>query len=868
MNTTILSHTPLLILVAPLVAGLTIAPLGTWMGKRVARIGVIAEVFAFILSIYLLYRVVDRGPQSIDLSPVGAPWHGILKFAFYIDRLAAVMMVHITAVSALIHLFSTRYMQQERGYARFHSLLALTTFVLLGMVASADLLMLFVFWQLLSWLVSFLSYNYSHPPTVRGASRTFIMLRFGDVAFLLGIVLAYHFYGTLDLQQLFARSGEAHRIYSLWPRWGLETTATTTITLLIFIGAMSKSAQFPLHMWLPDSLYAPTPVHALLHAGIINAGGFLLARLAPLYDLSSTTLHVVFAVGLLTTILGSSMMLTQNDIKKTLGYSTIGQMGFMIMECGLGAYALAIFHLIAHGIFKATIFLNCGQVIHAARQEPRFPPKDDEPAAVAGFSSLTWLTGFITTLILPLIIVLGGHGLLRIPLRESQDAVIFLFFGWATSSQAILTLYRLQAIASWKVATTMLFTLFLVVVTYLLAAESFTYFLFPTAGEAARHFKAGALPVVIFDLLVVAAALLIVLGWILIYANAHGRSIRLPGWVTALQVRFYLFLMNRLYLDALALRINRRCAIGASWINASTLFPYVMGLAALVALFSVASLPENWSPPKLIHFLAVALMLPLFPLHGLYVAATVRSRGLLAIGLIFVMPAAGFYGMGELLPSLPVEFLAGIRLLALFGAIYGSLKALAELRVTRLWAYTGVAFYSILWWHIAGIRTVSPQGIVYAVSTLLITSGFFLATYYLRVRYGTKAVDRIGGLARPMPRFAILIVLLTMAAVGLPPFGSFAGYVGILLHPPVDISWQLVVIALTQFAACFYLFKRMQHVLFGPHRVDIFHEDLRSGESVVLWIVLLVLLILGLVPYGFFPIDPSGTMDMMVSWLK
>jgi NADH-quinone oxidoreductase subunit M len=293
-----------------------------------------------------------------------------------------------------------------------------------------------------------------------------------------------------------------------------------------------------------------------------------------------------------------------------------------------------------------------------------------------------------------------------------------------------------------------------------------------------------------------------------------------------------------------------------------------MGLMALVAVFTVASLPENWSPPKLIHFLAVALMLPLFPLHGLYVAATVRSRGLLAIGLIFVMPAAGFYGMGELLPSLPVEFLAGIRLLALFGAIYGSLKALAELRVTRLWAYTGVAFYSILWWHIAGIRTVSPQGIVYAVSTLLITSGFFLATYYLRVRYGTKAVDRIGGLARPMPRFAILIVLLTMAAVGLPPFGSFAGYVGILLHPPVDISWQLVVIALTQFAACFYLFKRMQHVLFGPHRVDIFHEDLRSGESVVLWIVLLVLLILGLVPYGFFPIDPSGTMDMMVSWLK
>ena len=396
---------------------------------------------------------------------------------------------------------------------------------------------------------------------------------------------------------------------------------------------MGKSAQFPLHMWLPDSLYAPTPVHALLHAGIINAGGFLLARLAPLYDLSPTTLHVVFAVGLLTTILGSSMMLTQNDIKKTLGYSTIGQMGFMIMECGLGAYALAIFHLIAHGIFKATIFLNCGQVIHAARQEPRFPFKEDEAATSGEFSGLAWLTGFITTLILPLIILLGGHGLLRIPLSESQDAVIFLFFGWATSSQAILTLYRLRAIASWKVATTMLFTLFLVVVTYLLAAESFTHFLFPSVGESSRHFKAGALPVAVFDLLVVAAALFIVLGWILIYAKAHGRSIRLPAWVTALQVRFYLFLMNRLYLDALVLRIGQCCTRMASRLNASTLFPYVMGLAAVVALLSVSALLEGLSLPKVIQFLVVASMLPLFPLHGLYVAAMVRSRGYIAIGL-------------------------------------------------------------------------------------------------------------------------------------------------------------------------------------------------------------------------------------------
>jgi len=872
MNTMILSHYPLLILVAPLLAGLLIDPLSDLMGKKVARIGVIAEVFAFFLSLYLLYHVVASGPQIVDLSPLAPPWNGIFKFAFYIDRLAALMMVHITAISILIHLFSTRYMQQERGYARFHSLLALTTFVLLGMVASADLLMLFVFWQLLSWLLSFLSYNYSHPPTVQGAFRTFIMLRFGDIAFLLGIALAYNLYGTLDLQQLFARSGEAHRIYSLWPRWGLEITAATTITLLIFIGAMSKSAQVPLHMWLPDSLYAPTPVHALLHAGIINAGGFLLARLAPLYDLSPTTLHVVFAVGLLTTILGSSMMLTQNDIKKTLGYSTIGQMGFMIMECGLGAYALAIFHLIAHGIFKATIFLNCGQVIHAARQEPRSPFKQDEAAASTEFSGLAWLTGFITTLILPLIILLGGHGLLRIPLSESQDAVIFLFFGWATSSQAILTLYRLRAIASWKVATTMLFTLFLVVVTYLLAAESFTYFLFPTAGEAARHFRAGALPVAVFDLVVVAAALFIVLGWILIYANAHGRSIRLPAWVTALQVRFYLFLINRLYLDALALRIGQCCTRLASRLNASTLFPYVMGLAALVALLSVSALPESLSLPKVIHFLVVALILPLFPLHGLYVAAMVRSRGYITIGLTLLMPAAGLYAMTELLRGVSAEFLTGIRVLALFSALFGSLKALAQPRVTPLLAYAGVAFYSVLWWHAAG-GTVSTQALVYAISVILVTGGLLLTTSRLQARYGDEAVDSIGGLARPMPRFAIVMTLLTMAAIGLPPFGFFSGSVGILLHPPVAISWELIIIAFTLFAASFYLFRLMQRILFGPHRTDIPYEDLSPGEGVPILIVLLMLVVIGLLPYGLFDFDALArghrtTMEITTSWLK
>jgi NADH-quinone oxidoreductase subunit L len=361
----------------------------------------------------------------------------------------------------------------------------------------------------------------------------------------------------VEFQSLFVRAAETPITLSLWPAAGLEMSGATAVTLLIFIGAMTKSAQFPVHIWLPRSLYAPTPIHALLHAGIINAGGFLLTRLAPLYGLSSTSLHVVFVVGMLTALLGATMMLTQNDIKKTLGFSTIGQMGYMIMECGLGAFSLAIFHLIAHGLFKATVFLNCGNVIHKARQEPSFPhtAHDGEEAE---FSRLTWSTGFFTTLFLPLVILLVTHGVLRIPLLESQGTVIFLFFIWVTSSQAILSLTRIRAVASWKVSAAMLSTLLLVVFTYLFAAETFTHYLYPDPNEVAGYFKAAALPGRLFDALVVGTTLLVVASWMYLYASAHGRTMRMPAWITSLLAHLYVLFMNRLYLDHLYLALGRR----------------------------------------------------------------------------------------------------------------------------------------------------------------------------------------------------------------------------------------------------------------------------------------------------------------------
>ncbi|WHZ17042.1 MAG: NADH dehydrogenase, subunit 5 [Nitrospira sp.] len=530
--------------------------------ERNARIGWFPIIASFFGAVTTLVLVTLNGPVSVRLYDPDAIANLAFPIGFHIDRLSAIMMTLITGVVTILYRYSMGYMYQDRGYRRYLGLLGITTSVLICMVSSANLVMLFLFWQLVSWLLFILGHNHGHLATLVGASHTFKILRLSDVTFLTGIVLAYSLYGTFEFQPLFERAADIPVTLSIWPALGWEMNGVTAVTLLIFGGAMGKSAQFPFHTWLPPALYAPTPSTALLHAGIINAGGFLLNRLAPLYGQSSTTLHVVFVVGTLTTILGATMMLTQNDIKKTLGFSTIGQMGYMIMECGLGAFSLAVFHLLAHGLFKVMAFLNSGNVIHKARQEPAFP-NIGHGAEQGEFSNLTWSTGFLTTLFLPLVILLVTHGVLHIPLLESQGTVIFLFFIWVTSSQAILSLTHLRAVASWKVSAAMLLTLVLVVFTYLFAVESFTHFLYPDPEEVASYFRAAALPGRLFDSLVVGTTLLTILSWCYLYARAHGRTIRIPGWIDTSMHRLYVTFMNRLYLGQLYLKLGRTVALVA-----------------------------------------------------------------------------------------------------------------------------------------------------------------------------------------------------------------------------------------------------------------------------------------------------------------
>ncbi len=550
---------PILILLFPLLAGIIIWVYGDRLQNKVARVGVIATSISCLFSAWTLHHVSNEGTVQFVFWTFSSEGTTILKIGMLVDRLTAVMMMLITSVSVVIHVYSVRYLEGDKGYVRFFGLLSFMTFVILSLVSSPNLFMLFLFWQLLSLaLYLILNFNYSHPDACRNAFKTFFVHRVGDVSFLCGIFLAYKYFGTLEFNELFVAAAETPHTISLLPGNLFEIDVIALIGLLIFVGAMAKSSQFPLHVWLPDTMDSPTPVSALMHAGIINAGGFLLNRLAPFYALSPTTLHIVFLIGVITVLTGASMMLAQNDIKKTLGFSTMGQMGYMIMECGLGAFALAIFHLIAHGLFKASLFLGAGTGIHASREEPKFPhPSGHETQEKKSSNQLTWVTGLMVTLMMPLVILMVTHDMLDIHLEDAHGAVIFLFFSWVTASQVMFSLYRLQAVDSWKVACTMIGALFFIVFIYLWAGEEFTHFLYPEPGVADGFFVAAALNPRVFDMIIFSATAIILIGWFVLYTKAQGKKIFISDWLVSLRKQSYVLLINRFYVDQAYVRWSK-----------------------------------------------------------------------------------------------------------------------------------------------------------------------------------------------------------------------------------------------------------------------------------------------------------------------
>lgn len=500
-----------LLVALPLLTAFVAQMLSDKLGRRVVTLSVAAGTLTFALAVLLLaFKLSGHGASHIVLAPV---WG-----SFLFDSLTLLMAVVISGISLMVHIYSVRYMAEDSGYKRFFVLLDVMTGVLLMTIAAGDLITLVVGWHLIGVVLYFLLNHNQSLQAYRYSFWTFITYRFGDVPMVLAAILLYRAFGIWSLPDIFQQIADHPDALTAF---GLPLSET--VAGLIALSAFARSAQFLLHTWLPYTMDGPTPVSALMHAGIVNAGALIINRFAPVFVEADGVLHWVFLVGLMTAVIGSVLMLSQNDIKKALGYSTMGQMGFMIMECGVGAFSLAVFHLIAHGLFKGTLFLSSGTVIGKARNDDGVP-KDDLYTFVierrpTGYRQ-PWILMAAITLAVPVLVFGLAHWLVTDRFVIEQGAVILLFFGWVTGAQLLFSIYRMDSETPWRLVSLAVFSLTLVVLGYTFISHAFDLFLYPDAQLRARIYAAAGITQSEFYILVGVLTAVIVFGWMLAYRGA------------------------------------------------------------------------------------------------------------------------------------------------------------------------------------------------------------------------------------------------------------------------------------------------------------------------------------------------------------
>ncbi|MBI4611142.1 MAG: NADH-quinone oxidoreductase subunit L [Candidatus Rokubacteria bacterium] len=381
----------------PLVGTLVNALLGRVIGARAHWVAVPATGASFLAAYVLFVRVLDGETYTGDLFPWIVAGEFRTAVTAHVDQLSAVMLLVVTGVSFLIHLYSAGYMHGDPGYARYFAYLNLFVFSMVMLVLAGNFLLLYVFWEavgLCSYLL--IGFWYRRQAAADAGKKAFIVNRVGDFGFGLGVMYLWVVMGTLDYPEVFEKAAS------------LPPETATVIALLLFMGACGKSAQLPLHTWLPDAMEGPTPVSALIHAAtMVTAGVYMVARSHALFERSGVALEVVAWVGGLTALFAASIALVQTDIKRVLAYSTISQLGYMFVGVGVGAYAAGIFHLVTHAFFKALLFLGAGSVIHALKGEqdlrrmgglaPRVPVTTITfVVGAAGLAGIPGLAGFFS----------------------------------------------------------------------------------------------------------------------------------------------------------------------------------------------------------------------------------------------------------------------------------------------------------------------------------------------------------------------------------------------------------------------------------------------------------------------------------------
>ncbi len=389
----------LTVALAPLAGALIAGLAGKTVGQRGAHLFTILGVFiAFVGSCVVLSQVAGGERFNQTLYQWAVVGKTVMEVGFMVDGLTAMMMVVVTFVSLMVHVYTIGYMEGDPGYQRFFAYISLFTFSMLMLVMSNNFLQLFFGWEAVG-LVSYLliGFWFKKPTAIFANMKAFLVNRVGDFGFILGIGLVMAYAGSLNYTEVFAKAPELAKVAFPYPMWGGEWMLISVICICLFIGAMGKSAQFPLHVWLPDSMEGPTPISALIHAAtMVTAGIFMVARMSPLFELSDTALNFVLVIGAITALFMGFLGIIQNDIKRVVAYSTLSQLGYMTVALGLSVYGVAVFHLMTHAFFKALLFLAAGSVIMGMHH-------DQDIRNMGGLRKhmpVTWITALLGSLAL------------------------------------------------------------------------------------------------------------------------------------------------------------------------------------------------------------------------------------------------------------------------------------------------------------------------------------------------------------------------------------------------------------------------------------------------------------------------------------
>ena len=537
-----------LIPLLPLTASLVLVLFGERLQGKGHRLVIPAVALSFLVSIVAFLNVSANGPIQVQLYKFLDVGKLTVDLGFYIDQLTVLILLLVTGVSTIVQVYASRYMIGDLRHSRFFALTALFTAAMTLLVMSSNLLLTFIFWELMG-LCSYLliSHYAERPSAARAATKVFLVNSVADVGLAIGVILTFLTFDTLDIPQILAiaKSGA-----------DIPTLSITLLTLCLFCGAVGKSAQMPAHVWLPFAMEAPTPVSALIHAAtMVNAGPFLLVRLSPVLVLSPTAMMVIATVGGVTALFAALVSSTQTDVKRTLAYSTISQLGFMTMLCGVGAFVAAIFHLIAHGFFKAFLFLSTGNVLAATHRHVE--EKDEKPARAMGG---LFIGALILSVIPALVIFSGPYGYLWLSQSFSAANVALWIIGLATIFFTAIYLFKSMTIVfhrsppgakdgeptviatpfSAKHVSAVIVIASVMVVVLVVIWRWFAGFLSPAVGGLPMQPSTELSAWILVPLLAAVA------GWLVAYLGfLRPKTLETPRW----RKKFYVFFLNKGYFD-------------------------------------------------------------------------------------------------------------------------------------------------------------------------------------------------------------------------------------------------------------------------------------------------------------------------------